>query len=368
MGRGGAESMIMNYYRNIDRSKVQFDFLVHKEEKGDFDDEIYELGGRIHKIRSINPIFSKNYYEELRLFFKNNPDYSIVHSHINTFSSFPLKIAKEYKIPVRIAHAHTSIEAIGLKELVFGGESFKEQLKKLFKIQLKKRINNYVTHRFSCGEKAGLWLFGESHEFEVINNAIDSEMFKFNPDISRIYKKEDSLENDVVIGHVGRFSSVKNHSYLLKIFNELIKIKRNCKLVLVGEGELKGSIKREIDELGIKDHVIFLGLREDVHNLYQMFDLFVFPSFYEGLPVVLIEAQASGLKILASDTVTNEVRVTDDIEFYSINKNPKEWSERIMKLIPYERKNNQSKIKSEGYDIKLNAKKMQEFYLDSVCC
>nr|WP_236951536.1 glycosyltransferase family 1 protein [Mariniflexile sp. TRM1-10] len=353
----------MNYYRQIDKSKVQFDFLVHRKEKADFDEEIERLGGKIYRFDAINPLFPEKYYKSLRAFFKERPEYEIIHSHINTFSSFPLKIAKEFKIPCRIAHAHIAIEEIKLKDLLNNKESTKELIKKIIKLKLKKNIHKYASHYFSCGEKAGKWLFGNQTDFTIMNNAINANIFKFDKLVSAAYKKEFNLENKLVIGHVGRFNSQKNHSFLLQIFACLVKKKPNSILILVGDGELRKQIQKDAENLDIAEKLLFLGIRTDIPQLYQMFDVFVFPSFYEGLPVTLIEAQAAGIKILASDSITNEVSITKDIDFLSINNAPDVWADKILDKVPYVRKDNFDLIEKNGYDIHMNTNLLEDFYL-----
>ena len=358
MNRGGAESMIMNYYRNIDRTKIQFDFLVHNKERSAFDEEIESLGGKLFIMSKINPFY---YYKNLKHFFKAHTEYSIIHSHLNTFSCFPLRIAKKFNIPVRIAHAHTATQKIKFKDLT-SLKSIKEALKKLVKFYLKKNIHKYTTHYLSCGEKAGNWLFGNKQPFLIMNNAINAENFIYNPSISLEYRKEHGLETEIVIGHIGNFTNPKNHSYVLKVFKEILDINRNCSLVLIGDGPLRKTIKNEAEQLSIAHKIKFLGMREDISNLCQMMDVFIFPSFYEGLPVTLIEAQASGLKIFASNTITKEVQITNDIEFLSIKDSPKLWAKEILGKRHYERKNNFDTIQKSGYDIKSNVITLQEFY------
>jgi len=364
MNRGGAESMIMNYYRKIDKEKVQFDFLVHRKEKAAFDDEIESLGGRIFRFDPINPLFPGEYYKKLRSFFKEHPAYAIVHSHLNTFSCFPLKIAKEFNIPCRIAHAHIAIDDVSFTSLFSNKESIKETFKKLIKLQLKKKVKKDATHLFSCGDKAGKWLFGNTTSFTTMNNAIDTAKFQYNSAVAKKYKEDFGVTDSLVIGHVGRFASQKNHAFLLQIFEAVHKEKTNCDLVLIGDGPLRKVMEKEAKNLNIDNNVHFLGVRADVPELFQMFDVFVFPSFYEGLPVTLIEAQAAGIKVLASDTITNEVRLTEDIEFLSIDKPATDWAKKIIKLETITRNNNTEKIVSGAYDILSNTEKIQEFYIE----
>ncbi|AXT59933.1 glycosyltransferase family 1 protein [Aquimarina sp. AD10] len=365
MNRGGAESMIMNYYRKIDRSKIQFDFLVHRKEKAAFDDEIESLGGKIYRFDPISPFFPKKYYNELRAFFKVHPEYDIVHSHLNTFSSFPLKIAKEFEVSCRIAHAHIAIDKVSLATLLSSKENFKETIKKLVKLQLKKKVKNHATHLFSCGDKAGNWLF-DNASFTTMNNAIDTEKFRYNESLESKYKKEFDLQNDLVLGHVGRFVSQKNHAFLLDVFADLLKVKPDVSLVLIGDGPLRASMENMAKNLKIEHKIHFLGVRTDIPELCQMLDVFVFPSFYEGLPVTLIEAQAAGLKILASNTITKEVHLTDNIKFLPIDDTTKQWVDQIVKIKTFKKEDQVQKIIDGDYDIISNTKKIEEFYFQQI--
>lgn len=366
MNRGGAESMIMNYYRAIDREKVQFDFLVHRKEKAAFDDEIESLGGKIYRFNPINPLFPYRYYHRLRNFFNMHQEYKVIHSHLNTFSCFPLKIAQEFNLPCRIAHAHIAIDTINFASIITQKEGLKEGLKKIIKLQLKKRIHQHASHCFSCGEKAGKWLFGKNTSFTTMNNAIDTSAFVYNRKDEADYKKLHNLEKSLVLGHVGRFTSQKNHSFLLKIFAALLRTGANGHLVLIGDGPLRNDLETEAKNLGIFNNVKFLGVRPDIPRLLQMLDIFVFPSFYEGLPVTLIEAQAAGLKIFASDTITKEVGLTGDIEFLSIEESAEFWANKILLENSFEKKDNREKIIRGGYDIVANTHKIQEFYLQQL--
>lgn len=362
MNRGGAESMIMNYYRNINRNIIQFDFLVHRSEKAAFDDEIKKLGGEIFILPKINPFFPNDYYKSLRSFFEKNKNYSIVHSHLNTFSYFPLKVAEEFNIPYRIAHAHTATEGVKVDDLTsFSG--IKESLKKITKFYLKRKIEKHTTHYFSCGKKAGNWLFGFSNMFNIMNNAIDAKKFVFNEEKANEVKQQLSIEGKLVLGHIGNFSTPKNHIYLLKIFKQVLLKNNESVLVLVGDGLLKEKIEKEAKQLSVYDKIIFLGVRSDISDLCQAFDVFVFPSLYEGLPVTLIEAQAAGLKIIASDSITKEVHITNDISFLSIKSNPEIWASKIEDIMKYKRDNNFQKIVNSGYDIRSSVLAMEEFYL-----
>jgi len=363
MNRGGAESMIMNYYRQIDREKIQFDFLVHRKEKAAFDDEIKSLGGKIYRMNPINPLLPGSYYKQLRAFLEEHREYTIVHSHLNTFSCFPLKISKEFKIPCRIAHAHIAIDDVTIFSLFSRKESIKETFKKLIKLQLKKKVKKDATHLFSCGEKAGSWLYGNKASFTMMNNAIDTRKFAYDASISAEYKKEFQLEDTFVIGHVGRFASQKNHAFLIKVFAAVVEKNPKSALVLVGDGPLRKGIENQASELGIKGKVHFLGVRADIPQLFQMFDVFAFPSFYEGLPVTLIEAQSAGVKTVVSDSITKEVHLTDDIQFISLEKPIDFWAETILKNLSSSKNINTDQIIKGNYDIVSNTKMIEAFYV-----
>jgi glycosyltransferase involved in cell wall biosynthesis len=364
MNRGGAETMIMNYYRNIDRSKVQFDFLLHRKEKGAFDDEIKSLGGKIYTMQSINLKKIPAYLKSLDFFFKNHKEYKIVHSHINAFSVFVLRAAKKNNIPIRIAHSHTSLFNLNLNPFLKNRHSLNFAIKFIAQNLFKLKIPSYSNYYFSCGDKAGKWLFGEKNisKVRIINNAIDSDLFLYNEDKSLEMKKVLSLEGKLVIGHIGNFVPEKNHSFLIKIYQAIKKINDKATLVLVGSfGE--NEIEKLIDESLPKDLNI-LGLRSDIPDILQAIDIFLFPSTNEGLPVTLIEAQAAGLRIIASDAITQELNMTNLIDFLSLKESPEYWAKAVLNSFPYQRKNTKNKIIEGDYDIKSNAYVLQEFYIN----
>lgn len=346
MNRGGLETMIMNYYRNMDREKIQFDFLVHRMEKADYDDEILSMGGRIHRISRLNP-FDRNYRSELNGFFKQHKEYKIVHVHQDCLSSIILKAAKKNDVQVRIAHSHSSGQDKNIKYLV--------------KLIYRQSIPKYATHLMACSQEAGKWMF-RGAEFQIINNAIDAKMYSFD-ETKRIIVRENLgiQNNELLIGHVGRFCYPKNHKFLVDIFEQVIQ-KERAKLVLIGEGELRLEIEKKVEELGVTDKVIFTGLRSDVSDLMQAMDVFVFPSHYEGLPVTLIEAQAAGLPCLISNRVPIECKKTDLVEQELLSKSAEEWAKDIFRLKTISRRNTFQDIVKAGYDIKENAKWLSKTY------
>ena len=366
MNLGGAETMIMNYYRHVDRTKVQFDFLLHRQERGFFDDEIESLGGKIYRMPAISPKNYFSYKKQLHVFFDEHPEYKIIHSHLNALSSIILGVAKKKNIPVRIAHSHLAVEAGVLRKIFKKNTDIKATVKDSIQSLVRGKVAKVATHFFACGEKAGEWLFGQKNKDKVtiINNAINASLFTYNASKSQKIKEAFSLLNKKVIGHVGRFSEQKNHFFLIKIFNEIYKKDNNCVLLLIGNGTLENKIKAEAKRLNIDKSIRFLGLRDNIPELLQGFDLFLFPSLYEGLPVTLIEAQASGLKAITSTTVTKEANITGLVTYLDLEKSELDWAESVLSHIDYNRKDTLNQIKKGGYDIFENAKNLQTFYLN----
>lgn len=367
MNRGGAESMIMNYYRNIDRTKIQFDFLVHRTERGAFDDEIESLGGKIFRLPKINILKLNQYRKQLNIFFTRNKEYTIVHAHLNALSLYFLKIAKAHKIPIRIAHSHIALSKPTLKFLFQKDIDFKSKLKIILKTFLKRSITKYSSHYFACGIEAGEWLFGKNNITNVvlINNAIDSKKFEYSSVISNENKTKLNINGKFVIGHVGRFDMQKNHSFLIDIFKEIHNLNSKSVLLLIGEGNLLETIKKKVKTLNIEQSVKFLGVQSDIPFYLQTIDVFLFPSLYEGLPVTLIESQAAGLKTLVSDKVDVASKITDLVEFISLEESPRYWAEKVLEYASgYTRKDTSQIIIEKGYDVKKNALNLQELYFN----
>lgn len=303
MHGGGVEAVVMNYYRHIDHSKVQFDFLVDSDSTLVPAKEIECFGGRVIEIPPYQQL--PRYLNELEALF-HSEQWSIVHSHINALSVFPLRAAKRAGVPVRIAHSHSTS---GKGELA----------KNLVKALLKTQANRYPTHRFACSRYAGEWLFGRNKSFEIVYNAIDLSRFAFDLEVRKKVRAELGLsENQFVVGHVGRFMTQKNHAFLIDVFAGVVERRRDATLLLVGTGDLRPCIEQRVSELGITDNVMFLGQRSEANQLYQAFDVFVLPSLYEGLCLVGIEAQRAGLPCLLSDQITREVNVTNSVQFLSL--------------------------------------------------
>lgn len=346
MGRGGLETMIMNYYRNIDRSKIQFDFLVHRQEEAAYDKEILSLGGHIYRMPVLNP-FSKAYFSSLDSFFKKHR-YNIVHSHLDCMSAYPLKIAQKNGVSVRIAHSHN--------------KSQDKNLKYPIKLLSKRLIPKYATHLFACGKEAGYWMFN-GKPYTILNNAIDAQMYTYNEQIRNEVREELNLTNDnFVIGHVGRFNPQKNHGFIIDVFNAVYKRDENARLVLVGSGDGQQAIEDKVKRLGLSDAVLFLGSRGDVNRVLQAMDVFLFPSLYEGLPLSIIEAQAAGLPCIISDNVPDECIKTDRVFWYSLGEPADFWADKIFEALKISKKDTLSEIVASGFDIKENSRKLEDFY------
>lgn len=348
MNRGGLETMLMNYYRHMDREKVQFDFLVHRTERADYDDEIEELGGKIYRLPRLIP-WSRTYKNALNAFFKNHPEYRIVHVHQDCLSSVILGAAKKNGVPVRIAHSHNSAQDKNIKYLV--------------KLYYKRFIPRFATDLFACAKDAGDWMFGGA-SYQLLNNAIDSAAYYFDESHRKAVREALAIpEDSLVLGHVGRFSPQKNHTYLIDIFSAIHAKRQDSFLLLVGDGNLRLGMEDKIRHLGLEDYVIFTGLRSDVPDLLQAMDVFIFPSLYEGLPVTLVEAQASGLPCVISDRIPSDCDLTELITRVSLDEGPEFWTEQILSLKDYPRRNTHAEIIAAGFDISENAKCLEKFYL-----
>lgn len=346
MGRGGLETMIMNYYRNIDRNKVQFDFLVHRQEEADYDKEIVALGGKIYHMPMLNP-FSKSYFNALDSFFKEHK-YDIVHCHLDCMSAYPLKIAKKNGVRVRIAHSHN--------------KSQDKNLKYPIKLYSKRLIPKYATHLLSCGKEAGDWMFN-GKPYTILNNAIDAQSYRFDKQIREEMREQLGFnQEDFVIGHVGRFNPQKNHNFIIDVFNFVHKKNTAAKLVLVGTGDGQKAIKEKVESLALSDSVLFLGNRTDVNKILQAMDIFLFPSLYEGLPLSIIEAQAAGLPCVISDNVPPECIVTDLIEAASLDDALAKWEIVITSQKSVKRKDTYELIKKSGFDVKSNVLVLEKMY------
>lgn len=349
---GGVEGIVMNYYRHMDHSKIQFDFIMDGYNKTTIDDEIRASGGRVYKVAPYAKNLLKNQQQIYQILSRNS--YPIVHSHMNALSVFYLIQAKRAGIPIRIAHSHSTAAK---------GEGVKTAVKYL----LIPYAKNFPTHYAACSEFSGKWLFGkefyESGKVNLIKNAIDINLFSYNPEIRQLKRTAMGLNDKFVIGHVGRFEYQKNHTFLIDIFDQIKKVHADSVLLLAGSGNLDPSIKAKVKKLKLTDSVRFLGVRQDIPDLMQAMDVFVLPSFYEGLPIVGIEAQASGLPCILSDAVTQETKIVDSVKFLSLSAPATEWAEVILSYVQNDRRaKTDDQIRNAGYDINLSAAELAGWY------
>ncbi len=354
MNRGGAESIIMDLYRNIDRSKIQFDFIVHTEEECVYDKEIRALGGNIYSVPRYSGKNHFSYVKAWEKFFEDHPEYNIIHGHIHSIASVYLNIAKKYGLTT-ICHSHTATEPSGVIGFI--------------KMVYQRPLRNCAHWLFACSDVAGQWLYGldcdKRDNYFVLKNAIDTEKYVYNCDVRNKVRKELGLTGKFVLGHVGRFIEAKNHMYLIDIFKYYHKNNPESVLLLVGDGELRGKIEKKIADEKLQESVVMTGVRSDVNELLQAMDCFVFPSIIEGLPVSVVEAQTTGLRCVVSNEVTSEVIITDLVEKMPINIDAAFWSEKIQKIPQdYERSGYIQEIVDAGYDIKSTASWLQDFYLN----
>ena len=350
MHYGGMETLIMNIYRNIDREKVQFDFLVHYEEPGEYDDEIKSLGGRIFVMPKTSPQnyikCKKAYYK----FFKEHHDYKKVHVHLHNMAFLIFPEAKKFDISCVIHIHNTGVEK-----------------------NLKGYLGWYCTRKavpkadtvFTCSEESAQFFIPPrcNKEYKVIKNGISAENFLFKKEIREQVRQELGLEEKFILLCAARFAIQKNHDFLVDIINELQRYDENIKLLLVGKGPLEEKIREKVKRLHLEEKVEFLGARGDVNKLMQAADCYIMPSLWEGLPVVFVEAQAAGLKVYTSEEVlSKEASITDLIEGISLSDDAKKWARKIYLQKNYERKNQSDALRKSGFDIKVTAKFLEEFY------
>lgn len=357
---GGIQKLIVEWALKIDKSKFQVDFLLLDDgQEYDLEKRLKEEGFHVYKLEGIwikSLLDYIDYAKALDLFFSNHRDYKVVHMHSSSKNFLVLKYAKKYQVPIRIAHSHN----IDFQT--------KNKLKKCFGDVLKISLRKYATDYFACSTIAGEWLFGKQivkgPSFKVIHNAIDYGKFKFDPKMREKMRAEFKISGDVLlIGNVGRFMNQKNHTFLIDIFYELTKLNPNVMLILIGIGEKEEEIKNKVAKLHLKDRVIFAGFRENVNELMQAMDVFLLPSLHEGLPVVGIEAQASGLPVFTSkDVVTKELKITNQVHFISLEKNASEWANDILKS-DLSRGNTRKYFEKEGFLIEDIVKELSDFYM-----
>lgn len=351
MEAGGTQALLMNLYRNIDRSKVQFDFLVEYKEKQFYDDEIESLGGRIFRTSVREDFNVPGFISFLKKLFIEHPEYKIVHVHAFTIGYFCLRTAKKAGVPVRIAHSHNN-------ETVYDG-------KYILKRIMQRLYTVHANELFACSREAGKYLFNDK-EFNVLKNAIDSASFIADESVRKSVRKELSLGDELVVGSVGRLHPQKNQKFLLEVFRQVCEQRPDAILLLVGTGPLENELKEETRRLGLQANVRFLGNRRDMPRLYQGLDVFAMTSLFEGLGIVAIESQAAGIPTVCSDGFPPDVEVSPLAVRMKLSDSAKEWAKAILKAAenPDRHKDMQSYIINAGFDVKESAEKLQSFYID----
>ena len=350
---GGAESRIMDLYRHIDRSRVQFDFMVHTQSEGYFDKEITELGGRIFRVPRFRLYNCFSYRGAWKTFFEEHHEFQMVQGHMTSTASIYLPLAKKAGIPITIAHARSA----GVDK------GFKGTVTKWMRLNLCKKAD----YLFTCSELAGIAVFGEkvqkAGKTVFVPNAIDCTAFAYNENRRKEMRQKLGIDDKYVIGHVGRFHYAKNHEYLFKIFAELKESgKKDYALILLGEG---GEIERFrvlAKKMGLEGDIHFLGNHRNVNDYYQVMDYFVYPSRFEGLPGTIVEAQTCGLKCIMSDAICEEVAVTELVKTMSIEENPAKWAEYIENTADYARRGYVAEMQQAGFDVRGQAQTMLQFY------
>jgi len=362
MRPGGIQAVVMGVYRNIDRDQVQFDFAVRSDQEEHYDQEIKSLGGRIFRLpwRSKHPLSPIIYQRSLRKILQKFGPFAGIHSHVGFYSGFVLPVAKKQGVPLRIAHSHSS-----------SFEDFNSAVLMVWEKYMRLNILFSSTHLLACNEISAEWLYGprwqSDERTKIIHNAIDLLPFEIEDQDSLRQRYKLPLKGPL-LGHVGRFNNPKNHSFLIEIMAAVLQKIPEAHLLLIGEGELMPMIKQLVLEKRIQDQVHFLGVRRDVPSLLKNMDLFVLPSLYEGLPVVMVEAQAAGIPCLVSDVVSSEADLNLGlVKYESLESEPVQWVKSIEMMlttpsIPWaERK---SALEREGHDIHSMTAKLFKIYTE----
>ena len=345
----------MNVYNNIDREKVQFDFVVTPEEKKDLYEQVEQMGGRIF----VCPKYTgKNHFAYCRWwndFFAEHPEYHVIHGHVRSTASIYLKIAKKYGL-VTIAHSHSTSNGSGISAIV----------KNIMQLP----IRHTADYLFACSDKAGKWLYGEKAtkqpNYRMIPNGVDLKRFAFHEEKRRQMRNQLGIAEDTfVVGHIGRITVPKNHQFLVELFAAYHKENPQSRLLLVGDGELFEAVQQQCTQLGIREAVIMVGSKTNTEDYYQAMDIFVFPSLWEGLPVSVVEAQANGLSCLLSDVITRDVDLTDQVKYLSLNEKSR-WINEIARACPKPRTaaSPENRRKLQPFDASVVAKQLQDFYLE----
>ena len=347
MNLGGAENFIMNIYRVIDRKNIQFDFLVN--EQGVFDEEIKQMGGQVWMIPYVNTVGPFKYRAELKRFFSEHSEYQVVHSHLDMVSGEVIECAKEAGVKRCITHSHSTDTT---------GNIVVQLLKKYYR----KKISRYADVCLACSKQAGEWLY-KNERAVVLNNAIDLEKFRFQVEVRKKVREQYHMpEQAFVIGHVGRFNKVKNHRFLVRLFVKYYQCHANTMLLLCGSGTERANIEKVVADKKLTTNVIFFDAATDVYQMYNAMDVFVFPSLYEGISLAMLEAQANGLPIVASDSIDINSALTDRVKFVGLNDSVEQWMLPLEDALKLGRCDGTEKLRAAGYDIQDTARQLLKYY------
>lgn len=354
MDAGGIETMLMNYYRNIDRSKVQFDFLIHCDYKSYYEEEIERMGGKLYHIPSYHPKSLVKHKKALKAFFKEHREYKVVHCHIMFYGLYVLKAAKKAGVPMRIAHAHTASKFYKLNATL------------PFRVYTRFHFQRQFTHVYACSPEAAEYV-APGKPYIICKNAINVSGLTFSEEIRNAVRSELGVDDGaLLLGHVGRFAPEKNHAFILDTFKELLKVRGNSKLLLVGGGKLFDEIKAKAKALDIEDKVIFTGVRKDINRLLCAMDVFVFPSKFEGFGMVAVEAQVTDLPCIISNVVPPSAIITDKVKVMTLEEGAAAWAKELgVTDHKTPRRNNQKLMTEAGLDIKANVEWLQKVYLEA---
>lgn len=356
MDSGGKKNLVMEYYRHIDRNKVQFDFICDADSQAIPIEEIERLGGKVYVIPPYQKIFA-NMHEMKRICKENK--YLVMHAWNSTMNFFSMKIAKDVGIPVRISESLSMAHVRDKKTI----------LKKMLRLFSK----FYATHYMACGDACGRWQFGnkffDAGKVDVFKTVIDTKLNDYNPEVREKTRSKFGWNDKIVIGHIGRFTAQKNSIHLIEIFAAIVKKETKAVMCLIGDGELKKDMMAKIKELGIENEVVYLGRREDIQQFYNAMDCFLLPSLYEGLPVVGLEAVSCGLPVFFSTEVTREAGICELSYFIDLDQNEDVWAEKILKVCKKNmpvRKSHVQEVADAGFDSALEALRLQEYYFRAI--
>jgi len=344
----GVNSVVMNYYHHIDKNRFAFDFLVHEPISQEARDRFMKNGSKVYEMPALRPSNIPRYMGDLNRFFREHPEYKIVHGHLPNAAVFYLGAAKRFNVPVRIIHSHND-------------RSADSTVKRLRNNILNSLIPWVANCYAACSENSARFLFGKRAENAfILTNAIDTAKYTFSEEVRNRVRKELNLyDKQFVLGHVGRFCLQKNHSYIIDIFKEICTIMPDSRLLLIGDGELRPAMEKKVRQLDLADKVIFTGISDRVHEYLQAMDAFVLPSLFEGFPVSAVEAQLSGLPCFLSDAIIPQVALSHKTVFLSIREPASIWAEKIIASFGSEKRES---IYIPEFDIRVQTKRLESFY------